>query len=70
MGSLPRAHRRPSFRVSGHDDVARYGLSLSFLTQPLEREDIYAEPRHWPWHWLYAELPQIVLQYRDAVVEF
>ena len=43
-------------------EVARYALSLSFLTRPLEREDICAEPRYWPWHWLYAELPQIVLR--------
>jgi hypothetical protein len=60
----PLKHGLPAWHhlLSGHDDVARYGLSLSFLTQPLEREDSCAEPRHWPWHWLYAELPQIVLR--------
>ena len=42
--------------LTQHDDLARYGLSVSFLTQPLECYDIecndiehHAKKRHWPW---------------------
>ena len=67
---LPARHRfftRP-------DDLAKYGLSVSFLTQPLERYDIErednnAKPRHWPWRWRFPELPQMVLRVGYAPVE-
>jgi len=45
-----------------HDDVARNGVSVSFLTQPLERDDIAAVPRRWPWRWPFPELPQTVMR--------
>jgi hypothetical protein len=48
--------------LTRHDDVARYGLSVSFLTQPLERDDIAAVPRRWPWRWPFPELPQMVMR--------
>ena len=50
-----------------HDDLARYGLSASPLTQPLERydierEDVHAAPRQWPWRWRFPEVPQMVIR--------
>ena len=50
-----------------HDDLARYGLSASPLTQPLERydierEDVHATPRQWPWRWRFPEVPQMVIR--------
>ena len=45
-------------RVIRHDDLARYGLSVSFLTEPLEcydiehplrLENIHGDLRDWPW---------------------
>jgi nitroreductase len=48
--------------LTRHVDVARYGLSVSFLTQPLERADIAAKPRRWPWRWPFPELPQMVMR--------
>ena len=45
-------------RVMRHDDLARYGLSVSFLTEPLEcydiehplrLENIHGDLRDWPW---------------------
>lgn len=48
--------------LTGHDDGARYGLSVSFLTQPLERDDINGAERQWPWRWLFPELPQMVMR--------
>ena len=48
--------------LTGHDDLAHYGLSVSFLTQPLEREDIDGVVRQWPWRWRFPELPQMVMR--------
>jgi len=42
-----------------HDDVARDGVSVSFLTQPLERDDV---PRRWPWRWPFTGLPRMVMR--------
>jgi hypothetical protein len=60
----PRRYGFPARRhlLTRHDDVARYGLSMSFLTQPLERDDIAAKPRRWPWRWPFPELPQMVMR--------
>ena len=44
------------------DELAPYGLSASFLTQPLERDDLEGRPRRWPWRWRYAELPQMIMR--------
>jgi hypothetical protein len=51
-----------------HHEVARYGLTVSFLTQPLERYDIAAIPRRWPWRWPFPELPQMVMRVGYAPV--
>lgn len=48
--------------LTGHDDLAHYGLSVSFLTQPLERDDIDGVVRQWPWRWRFPELPQTVMR--------
>ena len=48
--------------LTGHDDLARFGLSVSFLTQPLEHEDLDGVERQWPWRWRFAELPQLVVR--------
>jgi nitroreductase len=37
-------------------------VSASFLTQPLELSDSSDRARHWPWHWPFAEIPQMVLR--------
>jgi hypothetical protein len=55
--------------LTGHDELAYYGLSVSFLTQPLEREDLRREPRHWPWRWRFPELPEMVLRVGYAADE-
>ena len=55
--------------LTGHDELAYYGLSVSFLTQPLERDDVRAEPRHWPWRWRFPELPEMVLRVGYAADE-
>ena len=52
---------------TGHDDLAHYGLSVSFLPQPLEHDDIAGVPRRWPWRWPYAGLPQMVMRVGYAV---
>jgi len=44
------------------DDEARDGLSASFLTQPLESDDIDGEARRWPFRWRYAEVPQMIIR--------
>jgi hypothetical protein len=50
------------------DELARYGMSASPLTQPLEWEDIQGEARRWPWRWRYAELPQMIVRVGYAAV--
>ena len=52
-----------------HDKLALYGLSASFLTQPLERDDIDGVARRWPWRWPYAELPQMIMRVGYAAVQ-
>ncbi len=44
------------------DELARYGLSASFLTQPLERDDLQGRYRRWPRPWPYPELPQMLVR--------
>jgi nitroreductase len=39
-----------------------HGVSASFLTQPMELCDHQGESRQWPWHWPFAEVPQLVLR--------
>lgn len=39
-----------------------HGISASFLTQPMELSDHEGESRRWPWHWPFAETPQMVLR--------
>ena len=51
-----------------HDALAPYGLSASFLTQPLERDDLQGRPRRWPWRWRFAELPQMIMRVGYAAV--
>ena len=46
-----------------------YGVTASFLTQSLEREDQDEVPRRWPWPTFYNEVPQVVLQVGFAPVE-
>jgi nitroreductase len=60
----PRRYGFPAQRhlLTRHDEIARYGLSVSFLTQALERADIAAKPRRWPWRWPFPELPQMVMR--------
>jgi hypothetical protein len=47
---------------------ARYGVSASFLTQPLQLADVQASlagaerDRGWPWKWPLSEVPQAVLR--------
>lgn len=55
---LPARHHL----LTGHDDVAGHGLSMSFLTQPLEYDDISGKQRRWPWLWRYAEVPQMIMR--------
>ena len=50
------------------DELARYGMSASPLTQPLEWEDIQGEARRWPWRWRFAELPQMIVRVGYAAV--
>jgi len=46
-----------------------YGVTASFLTQSLEREDQQGISRRWPWPTFYNEVPQVVLQVGFAPVE-
>jgi nitroreductase len=39
-----------------------HNVSASFLTQPMELSDNRGESRRWPWHWPFAEYPQMVLR--------
>lgn len=47
---------------------ARYGVSASFLAQPLQLADMRAHlagvppQREWPWRWPQTEIPQLVLR--------
>jgi hypothetical protein len=66
----PAPHRyRLSARhhVLAPDELARYSLSASFLTQPFERDDIAGRYRKWPRPWRYPELPQMLLRVGYAV---
>ena len=67
----PRKYGLPARRhlLTRHDELAHYGLSVSFLTQPLERDDIRANPRHWPWPWRFPELPEMVVRVGYAADE-
>lgn len=66
----PRRYGLPAHHhlLTGRDDVARHGLSMSFLTQPLEYDDINDKPRRWPWRWRFAELPQMIMRVGYAEV--
>src|SRR5580693_1932192 len=46
-----------------------YGVTASFLTQSLEREDQQGISRRWPWPTFYNEVPQVVLQVGFSPVE-
>jgi hypothetical protein len=46
-----------------------YGVTASFLTQSLEREDQQGISRSWPWPTFYNEVPQVVLQVGFGPVE-
>lgn len=48
---------------------AGYGVTASFLSQSLELADLTNRPRHWPWHWYYPEVPQLVLRVGFAPME-
>jgi hypothetical protein len=50
-----------------HDELAPYGLSASFLTQLLERDDVNGEPRRWRGRWHYPDLPQMIIRVGYAV---
>jgi len=39
-----------------------HGISASFLSQPMELTDHQGQVRRWPWHWPFAEVPQMVLR--------
>jgi nitroreductase len=39
-----------------------HGVAASFLTQPMELSDHAGDARRWPWHWPFAEIPQMVLR--------
>ena len=73
-GLAARDHTPPQHGVparhelqTGQYDVPGYGLSVSFLPQPLERDDIDGMVRRWPWRWPYAGLPQMVMRVGYAV---
>jgi hypothetical protein len=46
-----------------------YGVTASFLTQSLEREDQQGISRRWPWPTFFNEVPQVVLQVGFSPVE-
>jgi hypothetical protein len=52
---------RYRLRYHAHDE-ARHGVSVSFLTQPLESYDIAGQARRWPWRSRYAEVPQMIIR--------
>lgn len=55
---------------NGDKDRPWYGVAVSFLTQPLEADDIQPVPRHYPWHnWSWwGEVPQMVMRVGYAPV--
>ena len=67
------AQQRDGVPVRHHflkpDELAPYGLSASFLTQPLERDDIAGVARRWPWRWRFSELPQMIMRVGYAAVQ-
>jgi hypothetical protein len=66
----PHRHGVPARRhLLKHDELASYGLSASFLTQLLERDDVNGEPRRWRGRWRYADLPQMIMRVGYAVDE-
>ena len=69
--NAPPRHGVPArlHRLTGHDELARYGLSASFLTQPLERDDLEGRDRRWPWRWPFPELPQMMMRVGYAAEE-
>jgi hypothetical protein len=68
--SVPLRHGVPSRRhLLKPDELAPYGLSASFLTQPLERDDLEGRHRRWPGRWRYPEVPQMVMRVGYAAVQ-
>jgi len=66
----PRRHGVPARRhLLKQDELASYGLSVSFLTQLLERDDVNGEARRWPGRWRYPDLPQMIMRVGYAVDE-
>lgn len=74
----PKRYGLPTrgFRTASPRTEARYGVTVSPLTQLLELEDILGEARRWPrlWYhrwpwWFYAEVPQMVLRVGYVPVE-
>jgi len=66
----PRRYGVPARRhLLKQDELASYGLSASFLTQLLERDDVNGEPRRWPRRWRYSDLPQMIMRVGYAVDE-
>ena len=66
----PRRYGVPARRhLLKHDELASCGLSASFLTQLLERDDVNGEPRRWPRRWRYSDLPQMIMRVGYAVAE-
>jgi nitroreductase len=55
---LPVRH----FATTRTDQLARWGVTASFLTEALELEDLKGEARRWPWRAHYYEVPQMVLR--------
>jgi hypothetical protein len=68
--SVPHRHGVPArHHLLKPDELAPYGLSVSFLTQPLERDDLEGQPRRWPGQWGYPEVPQMVMRVGYAAVQ-
>jgi hypothetical protein len=71
-GTGGRYHKTPGADLSaaaaadtpgGRNRTARYsGLSVSFLTRPLQQDDAAGQDRRWPWRWPFDEVPQLVMQ--------
>jgi hypothetical protein len=55
---LPVRH----FATIRADQLARWGVTASFLTEALELEDLKGEARRWPWRGYYYEVPQVVVR--------
>ncbi len=66
----PRRYGVPARRhLLKQDELASYGLSASFLTQLLERDDVNGEPRRRPGPWWYSDLPQMIMRVGYAADE-